>query len=303
MGTDELAVLTKTSAAFERNALVALVTEHWTGRGAKLSGKKWSRKAQWKDDDQTCFAVALSPTSDRGWVTLVESAAMSLSADDALVRALAARAPTWVSWNYDHAAFYGQKRFSKTGAKDPVDLGWAQSYERLADARDWTFLVFDGVRPLSHERFAPSDRTKSTPLPRDADDELKSAFGNAVRMLDVEKAIVILRKLGTRIGDHELTLVFDDGYPIEWSSTAEAVARLGTVMAEIRPLPVWASVRLLEVAAVLNDAALRSVAERRLGSPEGAERTTALREATERFAARSSKVQAKRFATWVKAIS
>ena len=298
VGTDELAVVTKTSNAFDRNALVALVTEHWTLRGARRTGKKWSRKADWQDDAQDCFAVALSPTSSRGWVTLVESAGMSLSADDALLRALAARGPTWVSWNFDHAALYGQKRISKTGTNDPVDLGAAQSYGALVDANDWTFLVFTGVRPLRHKRFAPGARTKSTPLPRDEDEELSSAFRHAVRSLEVDEAIAILRQLGPRIGDCELRTVFDNGYPIEWPETAEAVARLGAAIAEIRPLPVWASVRLLEVAAVMNDAELRAVAERRLGSRDSAERSTAIVEATARFTTRSSKAQAKRFLKW-----
>jgi hypothetical protein len=281
-----------------RSALVALVTEHWSGRGARLCGKKWSRAAEWKDDAQERFAVAMSPPSPRGWVTLVESAELSLSVDEALLSAIAARAPAWASWNFDHASVYGQKRMSKLGAEAPVDLGAAQAYSALRDAEGWTFLVFAGVRPMAWKRFSPGARTKSDPLPRDEDQELSSAFADAVRSLDVDEAIAIARRLGARLGDSELSTVFDEDYPIEWPETADGVARIGSAIAEVRPLPAWAWVRLLEVAAVRNDAELRARAEGGLSGSDAAERAPAIEEAVARFAARSPKVAAKRFAEW-----
>ncbi|NUO53705.1 MAG: hypothetical protein HOV80_33065, partial [Polyangiaceae bacterium] len=112
MGTDEVFAVVRTTEALARSAIANVVEAHWTERGARLVGTKWTKDAVWKDRGQTRFAVAISPASRRGWVTLVESAEYSLGFDRVLLDRLGKSATTWIVWSCDHSAMYGQKKES-----------------------------------------------------------------------------------------------------------------------------------------------------------------------------------------------
>lgn len=138
MGTDELFLIAKEDKRLDRAKLKGLIVDHWTERGATLVGAKWTSAAVWDDDDQDRFAYAMSPTTSRGWITVVESADYSTSVDAELGRRLAALTTLWASWSFDHSCIYGQKRLSKKPSKEPVDLGGC-AYKRLRDREGWEF--------------------------------------------------------------------------------------------------------------------------------------------------------------------
>jgi hypothetical protein len=301
VGTDELFAVAKEAPGFGRSAMARLVTELWLGRGAALVGSRWTKRALWGREDQERFGVALSPPSARGWVTIVESAEYSVSIDQELLDRLGARTSTWLCWSLDHAGLYGQRRVSKRPPTDPVDLGDGAAYASLRGASGWAFLTFEGVCPSSFRRFAPTARTKKDSLPRDAAEELESSFIGAVQRLDVEAAIGVVETLGARVSDFAVGMVFDTSYPIEWPETASGVAAIGAAVAERRALPAEAWVRLLEVAAVQNDADGRRRAEVGLASCRPAGIAAAIEEASARFRARRQKAATQRFASWSKA--
>lgn len=187
VGTDELFLVAKENERLDRAGLKSILVELWTKRGAKLTGSKWSPGAVWKDDAQDRFGYAIGPTTTRGWLAIVESAEYSTSVDAELGRRLAESTTVWVSWSFDHASMYGQKRISKARSNEPVDAVEGRSYERARGCEGWDFLSFRGVRPLKYERFAPSEKTKSDPLPPDPLAELEHALPSAITQLRATK--------------------------------------------------------------------------------------------------------------------
>lgn len=91
-------------------------------------------------------------------------------------------------------------------------------------------------------------------------------------------------------------MVFDPSYPIEWEETSAGVAAIGSAIADVATLDAESWVRLLEVAAVRNDAELARRAASSLAACDAKERRAALAAANERFAARKNQAATNRFA-------
>ena len=295
MGTDEVFAVAKTTERFDRRRLKELVVDLWTGRGAELTGKRWAANAVWKRDEQERFGYAIGPDTAGGWITIVESAGYSLSVDAELLDRIAKATPTWVCWSCDHASLYGQKRLSKSGESVSVDLGDGRSFEAARGERGWEFLTFRGARPLGFRRFNPSPRTKSDPTPKDPKQELESALIAAVQGLRIQDAIAITRRLGAAMSDFAVSLVFDPSYPIEYEETSAGVAAIGAAIASVRPLDAASWARLLEVAAVRNDADLGRRAAEGLSACGAKLARAAVAEAQMRFVERRNGPAKKRF--------
>lgn len=304
MGSDSCCAIVKENGRLTRSVIADMVTDLWTKRGAKLVGSRWTKRALWKDDDQTCFAVAVSPVSKNGWVTLVESTEYSTSLDAKLLDGLAKQTTTWVSWSFDHSCIYGQRRLSRAVSNEEVDLGDSLEYGILSGKRGWSFFVFDGVEPMKFKRWNPDGVTKSDPWPVDSQAEqrrkLDDELSSCVTQLRVDRAIEIVKELGARVDDSTVNHVFDTRYPIQYPEPADGVTRIGLALADVRPLPADAWVRLLEVAAVQKNIALRDRAIEEVAKAKSKKDVAAaVAEAKERFAERKDKAATKRFVDWL----
>lgn len=316
MGTDVVVAYVRETPDFGRAALRKMIVELWRGRGAKVLPARWSRAAAdrcWGEDD-ALLGYAISPTSEGGWIAVLESANASVRMDKELLSLLAARTTCWLKWDCDHSGLYGAQRISKAKSDEPVDLASGhEPYDRLEDAEDWEFLSFSGVGWNAHKDFAIGERTKKHAMPQrvpTADEGAADAFREAVMSLQVDAALAALTRIA-KVDADLLDAVFDTSHRAEFSDVATCVMRVGSALAERGSLGAEHWVRLLETAAICNDDAVAKRALGGLAKARGAK--PAIAEALARFDAaaaveksaydgRAAMLPAgKRFRRWVEA--
>ncbi|MEJ7729533.1 MAG: hypothetical protein WKG00_09975 [Polyangiaceae bacterium] len=111
--------MVKENLRFTRTKIADLVHDLWTDRGAKQVGLRWTKRAVWTHDEQTCFAVAVPPASRNGWVTIVESTEYSAGFDAALLDRLAKQATTWISMS--EVTWWQRPLLAQDGLVDALD--------------------------------------------------------------------------------------------------------------------------------------------------------------------------------------
>ena len=276
MGSDVVVAYIRETPTFSRAALRTLIGDLWTGRGGVQGRARWSKAAAERcwEKDAGPLGIALSPTTPRGWIAIVESANASVRMDKEMLSLLGARTTCWVDWSCDHAGLYGSQRISKGRSKHPRDYGYALEYAELEDEPGWEFLTFESTSWPKHRDFAITERTKQHPLPPDPESDEGSTFHDALLLGDVDAALAALAAL-TSVTDDTLESLFSTSYRIEFDEVADCVVRVGSALSARRAMSPAHWVRLLEAASIRDDENVKAKAQEALSSFDGAQRTEA----------------------------